>query len=831
MALPPEPGFDKSGKRVGPVKTGSRSDGEVKKHIIPKTPSQVRDVKSAKDLNRAEKFKKTPQYRHDVTRAYESAPLPARQAAVARAQHVFSPSVEQAAVLHTHAARMARNEELARSRAQHDIPSNTDIALAGAIIDYHKRQKEGGGLLGTIRGASELGAKIAATSLFPNVALALKGLDIAGIKGPAKTANEVVANVGRELIDIPANLPASIYRLGSVAAPGGAPGGIPKAVSMTAQSYVELYHHPGQFAKNNPVSTVLMLSPLVKTPLRVIGTRGEIATLGTTGVEDIMRGKGIRGRQEPTTRPMTSAEQKRYGIGRGEVQRRVDEAMAAGWGSGHLPSEVIGREFSHKDLTTADNNFPMGKPVVKTNQESARRLAVQQAKKQGMEYEPFRWGEKNGQEYWVAVPKDVASRYMEHITIGGRVPSSFSTWGKQFRQVVLGTSPKWMTGNILEATFRSLVSRSGLIDYVAAKRILKRMDQQVKEGTLEAWKRDEFKARTIAGGHYHLAGTSVADLAKGAHEIAEGNPKGLSRAWSAYTRFVFETVNGRVESQFQTAMLGQALRNNRMIPRGMAFRSKAAMDEAIQGLKNTNHQVKLGRDIDRMYGRYGKFSPREKYLIGTFTPFIAWTKNAIDFLYHVLPTDHPVLTAAIAAQNQITEEWRKSVGQFTGADAHTPGYLQGSVPSKKKGELLRLGHYIPSGVFQSETGLFGTLADAVIPQYASMIDNLKGTDWKGDKLAYNGQAVPFIAAVVSAIEQQIPFVRYADAASGVRLPNMSKSKKIEGTPLSRLRQQANPFTTIAPSKGGKDKSGLLNKYGFESGKSTGGNLLEKYGYK
>jgi hypothetical protein len=80
--------------------------------------------------------------------------------------------------------------------------------------------------------------------------------------------------------------------------------------------------------------------------------------------------------------------------------------------------------------------------------------------------------------------------------------------------------------------------------------------------------------------------------------------------------------------------------------------SAKAAEDAAKGLKNTDAQVELGRQVDRMYGSYQKFGPGLRNAISTYTPFVSWTINAVNFLYRVLPADHPVLTSLVASANR-----------------------------------------------------------------------------------------------------------------------------------------------------------------------------------
>jgi hypothetical protein len=130
-------------------------------------------------------------------------------------------------------------------------------------------------------------------------------------------------------------------------------------------------------------------------------------------------------------------------------------------------------------------------------------------------------------------------------------------------------------------------------------------------------------------------------------------------------------------------MLGKALSKDPIMDGHMIKVSKAAIEDAAKGLRETENQVKMGRIVDEMYGRYGKWSPGMRRAIANYTPFISWTMNALNFLYRTLPRDHPVLTAAAASVQPYVDEWRKDKGLNKFVKGAVPAFLQGAVPTKE----------------------------------------------------------------------------------------------------------------------------------------------------
>jgi hypothetical protein len=158
--------------------------------------------------------------------------------------------------------------------------------------------------------------------------------------------------------------------------------------------------------------------------------------------------------------------------------------------------------------------------------------------------------------------------------------------------------------------------------------------------------------------------------------------------------------------------------------------SDAAIQDAMKGLRKTENQVAFGRAVDRMYGQYGKFSPGMRKAIAYYTPFIAWSLNAVRFMADVLPNDHPALTAALTANVALQEEWLADEGLREWAEGALPGFLQGSYPGPN-GEHWRVARYTPFGFFSDP---FGSASGLFVPQIKGVVQNMAGEDWKGDDL-------------------------------------------------------------------------------------------------
>lgn len=395
---------------------------------------------------------------------------------------------------------------------------------------------------------------------------------------------------------------------------------------------------------------------------------------------------------------------------------------------------------------------------------------------------------------WALIPTDAATRLQQHMRVlgAGGTAKAGQLVNKAFRTTVLATSPKWLTGNVVEGVGRTALLRATPADLVRGRRVVKRL------GRIDERAAKETSARALGGGHYSFAlraprrgaeqfeHTNLQPVARalGSFWRAPG-PRQLATTWRAYTDIVFRHVNQRMETGLQTAMAGKYMRTRLMDGNALKLSGKA-VEQAAEGLRNTDTQVAMARYVDRAYGRYSKFSPAGRQAISLYTPFVAWSLNAVRFITSVLPKDHPAVTALIASAHEASEEWRKEHGLSQFIEGAVPGWLQGSIPTPGGGHL-RVSRYTPFGAF-SEPG--ATVADAVLPQLSGTLEALKGRDWTGRELPGSpDQAQRFAFAAKSFVEATVPVVGQAERIA-----------KNEGTLGQKLRKEYDPFKAISPRR-------------------------------
>ena len=396
---------------------------------------------------------------------------------------------------------------------------------------------------------------------------------------------------------------------------------------------------------------------------------------------------------------------------------------------------------------------------------------------------------------WALMPEAAAAQFAAHLhTLGvGPKAKALQVVGSGFRRTVLSTSPTWMTGNVTEAALRSGLARAGPRSYVTGRRVVRRLEQ------IDPKAAQELTARATGGGHFSMAdrqhirrdstqfagSTTLEPLARGLGAFwRTPGPKQVAQAWHGWTDLVFRQLNGRLESQFQTAMLGKALRDSPLMDGNLRKLSQQAIDQAAHGLRDTNEQARFAREVERMYGKYNAFSPDTRWAIATYTPFIAWTANAVRFVADVLPRDHPAATALIASAELQTAEWRKDHGLVLWAKGALPGFLQGSIPLSGGRHQRAPFRYTPFGAFGDP---LDTAAGAVLPQFSGVLAAFKGQDWKGAKLRNPDGSEADIGTKAKAAAAS-----FVDAT----VPIVAQAKRIGTKGIGAL----NPVAPVAPAK-------------------------------
>jgi hypothetical protein len=414
-----------------------------------------------------------------------------------------------------------------------------------------------------------------------------------------------------------------------------------------------------------------------------------------------------------------------------------------------------------------------------------------------------------GEGPWAAVPAEWAQRIADHAEVYRSSSPTLRALTGLFRNTVLPTSLPWIFGNVSEAAIRTAIHNPRIArDVIFYRRTLKAIeavDPQEASRIRDMLGTGHFGMSEISDTYTSLAQFSNSRLRPVAKALAVARrthgPKQVADAYAKFTDWVFHTANQGVETPFREAIAGAHLRGV-FGDRAIGRISAQAVEDAANGLRNTNAQVRMADEVRRAYGQYEAFSPGQRKFIVLYSPFAAWSLNAMRFLAVVLPKDHPVLTAALAAQNRATTDWRSKHGLIEGGFLHgkapVPAFLMGSIPTPGGGHI-RAQRYTPFGFFGDPAG---SVADMILPQFSGGLHALMGQKWTGAPLKPHGEVSSpekFYAAFTQELATFIPFYGRVQQAIGY-----------EGSPLSRAWQTENPLKVVQ-KKAASAKSGTLPK--------------------
>lgn len=833
-----------------PTKTGSRGDGADTHKTVPvkahtrkvRVKAPAGDVASSGGnygIPEAKKGATTPRVQRNTRAVYAAQPVKQRQRILAHATGPIARTVHD-----VHEQRRQRAEEIAHSQAAHDIMTAADKKAADAYNAAHEVIHKPKG----VKGPAALFATNPAT-------LAAAGFKTEGKLDKAlKLPTQVVANAFPDAAELAVTTPTSAAKLVSTAVhdPKKVPG-------MLADPYVNLAKHPA-WAIKHPVSTALMLSPAARLPGRAVGRVARVAgkqtlerpsaTLPGTTLKETRTGsrdvavRAVQARKDAKAGAPTMSDK--------QVQHRVDEFYDFGKQHTSRVEAAAARQAKERALP---------KDEAALHVEGARGGAATQVQKRfaqefGSPYDLTPDGvllkpkhategklhdsKANADAIAKRVPFDATVMKVgdtQHAVVptvafnrmygrGGQVHvgSSPATMAKvmrrsrhAFTQAVLPLSLKWLGGQVAEAGVRSVVSGAGPMDLLRVHKVVKEMNK-AKPGA-----GDEMLMR-ISGGQFGLtgtarefaqgkslaeefSGTSLARPAAAATKAGNVLPAKAARAgFAKYTAAVLDGINGAIEGTARKAMAGQALKNSPLLERHVVGLTDKAIQDAAQGLRGTDAQVQLARTVDRMYGKYQKFSPDKRSLLLHWTPFLPWYLNVATFLGKVLPVDHPAQAALVADTSAATEEWRKKAGLSLRAP-HVPDFLLGSAPASK-GRVTRIAHYTPFGI---GSDVAGSTAALTLPQFLGPIKNAAGVDWKWQREkrpGYSGQeftqAERVARALMTILEEQVPGVSQAGRISGLTPRYVDKKdvpSVLQGKSIPEALKAELPFMPTAGATG------------------------------
>jgi hypothetical protein len=445
----------------------------------------------------------------------------------------------------------------------------------------------------------------------------------------------------------------------------------------------------------------------------------------------------------------------------------------------------------------------------------------------------------------VLMPQHLVKLLDAHLAPTTGITKIVERASQEFKGTVLPFSPKWFVGNVVDTIGLRAIASYGLInpyEYRLGYKIardLARQDPKAARmlrslglgGTHIGSTMDLMKRRTSSevdgAGHTLLKHTE----AFFAHPV----PATFGTAFRSLQRALF-SANRWFESQPQYAALGRHARDLMKEQTGSIRVSKAAYDDVLHGLKNTQAQEAFGRKVQTMFGRWGALSPGEKSTMIHYAPFYSWMRNSAKFVFVTLPRDHPVKVGMLAIATDMSDEERKAMGlDWFVTENRQPTWRQGLLPvgwsegSTEGG--VRVQNFTSFGPY-ADPGVF--LSNQALPWASGLLDTMGGVNWKNQPIknpdgtdldpVQRGALAFYLEA-----EAVIPLLRMARTGVEGGAPPLDTStlftpRTREGeakSPLKALRRWGDPFQRVRTSTATKSSGAWGTGAGAWGGSSGG----------
>lgn len=419
----------------------------------------------------------------------------------------------------------------------------------------------------------------------------------------------------------------------------------------------------------------------------------------------------------------------------------------------------------------------------------------------------------------VLVPKIAAQRFEEHFqkaSAGEKLAQAATT---AFKGAVLPTSIGWFTGNAIDNWIvRTLGTGLTPLDIRSGKAFAELIhEHNTPEDASRAIE------SIITGGNYgsvkriqpyrdasQFETSRVYPFVKAAHDLLEApGVKTVANGYRHYRDAVFHLDSRYVEQTPQYAALSRVARKDVGLTRRRWRKAIAAQDPVVvdlaRGFRNPDKVDYFAKQVERVFGNWGKNGPTAKKWLNTYAPFWQWARAATKFAFVTLPKDHPVLTSLIAASEQMTRAEREKLGFDQFAADRLPSYLQGSIPDPfgGPGGIANVGHLTTFGEFSNPKEAFGSLLIPPIVQGAYTAS--LGVDWKGDKLVNSeGQPANELEAAKAALfgtaESFIPFLNLGRGVGKKGLEGLNPIHRYSPESVAKQREPREDISV--PVEGG-----------------------------
>lgn len=314
-----------------------------------------------------------------------------------------------------------------------------------------------------------------------------------------------------------------------------------------------------------------------------------------------------------------------------------------------------------------------------------------------------------------------------------------------FTRTVLPFSPGWHLGNFFDNYTRTILGGANPLHYYLGNKLRKGMSV-------------EHEAELLAGAHYASLGAlnphrSIESLLRSYDPVSKTIK--AAATWSerhgkkqmivkfgprllAKSSDVLVKMNAFITEDLpQRAVLGKAALNEFHATQGSwvkALLEQKKLAESFQkGLDDPATMIRFQKALEEVQGNYTRMSPAARKYLRNISPFWTWFRAAYKFVYLTMPAHHPIQTGLLTGAARATKPTREQYGLVKsgeGGKNPLPGYMQSAIP-------LRGGGAFPLASYSSfgyASNPIEAVARLPFPQFQSVIEALRGRDWKGEPL-------------------------------------------------------------------------------------------------
>lgn len=423
---------------------------------------------------------------------------------------------------------------------------------------------------------------------------------------------------------------------------------------------------------------------------------------------------------------------------------------------------------------------------------------------------------------WVAVPKAVWDRLESHAKVddyfyydgAGQMVRRFT---REFKGAVLPFNPHWALGNVMDMTFRLMMSQPGgpvqwAWNLRKGRNTLKHLKENNPQGYHEimsqighgfqtqsfmdiledrvftASEKKDVKARyDIHNSMMSVMShpTSYNNMIMRSLAHANGLVPWARRMSGTGYRLLQEyfptgfKVNRAAEQLARTSEFG---RQDAMLVKEIQHKMSESIlmtpkviEDTTWRLSNTNVQHALAERVNGVLGDYSRLSPSMRAAVHSYAPFALWFRASVNWVL-TLPKHYPIKTAILASVNALTEPDRAALGLSelhptekgekagkSGVTPTRPSYQQGSIQVGESlfptASLTSFGTFNQWGVTNASRFL--------LPQISSTLNVGNGLSWNGEELTYpDGRVLkdnfPALVGIAlnNLMETYFPFTRW-----------------------------------------------------------------------